>query len=113
MTRLFLSLILVLSVPFVARADDVGFNNLRGPMACLRSVAFRASCPATLDTNCPKIWLASVRLCQGYKTENRFAYRWMLYSWTDLEFFERLDRRSRQECFFSRSVADRLNRHEK
>jgi hypothetical protein len=99
----------VVSVSLAARADGLSFNHFRGPMSCLRSIAYRAGCPATLDANCPKIWLASARLCRGYRTSDRFAYRQLLYSWIYLRFFEQAARQSRPDCAFSRMVERRLS----
>jgi hypothetical protein len=93
MMRLSIPLVLALSAPTLAQAEAPDSNNFGGPISCLRSIAYRAGCPATLDANCPAIWRASARLCEQHRTSDRFAYRLALTDWTYRRFLEQ-DRRN-------------------
>jgi hypothetical protein len=54
MKRFSIALLIMLTVPMAACAEEIGFNNLRGPITCLRSIAYRANCPASWDEHCHK-----------------------------------------------------------
>jgi len=98
MKRLSIALAAVLTLPMVARGEDVGFNNLRGASTCLRSIAYRANCPASWDEHCPQVWVASLKLCRNYRTRDRVTYRWALVYWDYVRFFDDYERKHRIVC---------------
>ena len=98
MKRFPIALVAMLTVPMAARAEDVGFNNLKGALTCLRSIAYRADCPASWDTNCPQVWSASVKLCRNYRTRDQFTYRLALAYWGYVRFFDDYERKHRIVC---------------
>lgn len=91
----------MLTMPMAAWGGDVSFNNLRGRSDCLRSIAYRAGCPAESDEGCKDVWIASLRLCRTYLTTDKWAYRATLMVWKFKKFLEDDSRRQRRECSFS------------
>ena len=106
MTRLLLSFIVILATTVAAWSADRGFNNLRGSMTCLKSIAYRAGCPATSDDICASLWHASVKFCNDHRTTNRVTYLVALQGWQFLKIVEQDRRGSHWQCGESDRLAE-------
>jgi hypothetical protein len=104
MNRFSIALAAILSFPVASWGEDVGFNNLRGASTCLRSIAYRASCPIAGDNNCISVWIASLRLCRSNRTTNYRTYRLALKEWRFMKFVEDDNRKHRWECSFEAGI---------
>jgi hypothetical protein len=98
MKRFPITLIAMLNLPMAAWGEDVGFKNLRGPITCLRSIAYRANCPASWDRHCPQVWIASLKLCRDYRARDRFTHNFALVYWNYVRFFDDYERKHRIVC---------------
>lgn len=98
MKRLLVALAVASAMPMAAWGGEAGFNNLRGASTCLRSIFYRAHCPAEWDDRCPGVWIASLRLCRDYRTRDRLAYRVAMAMWRNEWFFDDFERKHRIVC---------------